>query len=173
MDNMAKILKSHNAKISKDEVKPSDVGCNCQSSRACPLDGNCQVSTVVYEANVKVDGEEPGHTYIGICDPLVKERIRNHYKSFNNRIYKTDSKLSEFICDLKDKGVTNYEIKWSILKYVSGYNSVTNKCSLCTMEKVLIAKFKDRDRLINKRLDLVSKCRHQNKHLLSNYTGID
>ena len=173
MDNMSQILKSHNANVSKDDSSSNSVACNCQKSRECPLNGNCQVSTVVYGTEVIINGEEPGHTYIGICEPMIKERIRNHYKAFNNREYETDSKLSEFIWDLKDKGISNYKIKWSILRRVSGYNSVTGKCSLCNMEKVLISQFKDRGKLINKRLDLVTKCRHQNKHLLCNYSGID
>ena len=172
MDNMAKILKSHNAKLTKDE-NARNTACNCQSSRVCPLNGNCQVDIVVYGAVVIINEETPGTKYIGICDPFIKERIRNHYKAFNNRQYEMDTELSKFIWQLQDNGINNYEIKWSILRHVSGYNSVTNSCSLCTMEKVLISQCKDKDRLINKRMDLVTKCRHQNKHLLCNYSGID
>ena len=39
--------------------------------------------------------------------------------------------------------------------------------------KVLICNFKDKERLINKRVDLVSKCRHENKFILLNYSGVD
>ena len=38
-----------------------------------------------------------------------------------------------------------------------GYNSVTKSCNLCLLEKVLICNHRDKDKLINKRLDLVSK----------------
>ena len=65
MDNMAKILKSHNAKITKDDDIISS-GCNCQRSRACPLNGNCKVSKVVYSAEVIVNDESPGSIYISV-----------------------------------------------------------------------------------------------------------
>ena len=39
--------------------------------------------------------------------------------------------------------------------------------------KSIICNFKDKERLINKRVDLVSKCRHENKFILLNYSGVD
>ena len=71
--------------------------------------------------------------------------------------------------DLKDKNITNYSIKQYIVKQTSGYNSVTNSCNLCLSEKLAICRFTGKNRLINKRMDLVSKCRHENKFILSNY----
>ena len=56
-----------------------------------------------------------------------------------------------------------------IVKQLSGYNSVTNSCILCLSEKLVICNFRDKDGLINKRMHLVSKCRHENKFILSNY----
>ena len=109
--------------------------------------------------------------YIGICEPLIKERIANHNKSFNNRQYEKDTCLSEHIWGLKDQG-RDYNIKWSVVKRVGAWNSVTGKCGLCTAEKVKINCFEQKEILINKRFDLVSKCRHQNKYLLSNYSGV-
>ena len=99
-----------------------------------------------------------------------KTRLSNHKKSFKNRIYETDTELSKYIWDLKDKNITNYCMKWSIAKQTSGgYKSVPNSCSLCLSEKRIICNFRDKNRLINKRMDLVSKCRHENKFILSNY----
>ena len=39
---------------------------------------------------------------------------------------KKDTGLSKYIWNLKDKNITNYSIKWSIVKQTSGYNSITN-----------------------------------------------
>ena len=69
----------------------------------------------------------------------------------------------------RQKNITNYGIKWSILKETSGYNSVTNSCNLCLSEKLVICNFRDKVCLINNRIDLVSKCRHANKFILRNY----
>ena len=71
--------------------------------------------------------------------------------------------------ELKIQKITNYSIKWSIVKQTSGYNSVTNSCNLCLSEKLVICNFRDKDHLINKRMDLVSKCQHENTFILSNY----
>ena len=39
---------------------------------------------------------------------------------------KKDTELSKYVWNLKDKNITNYSIKWSIVKQTSGYNSLTN-----------------------------------------------
>ena len=43
MSNMAKIIKSHNAKILEkgDTSSASDKQCNCRKEDLCPLDGAC------------------------------------------------------------------------------------------------------------------------------------
>ena len=174
MDNMGKIIKSHNAKVGRteDPIAP----CNCQRSRTCPLDGNCNVSNVVYQAEVTVNEQDPPKVYIGLCEPLIKERIRNHYKAFNDeqRRYVTDSALSEYIWELKDNGIRDYSIKWSILRRAPKYNKTRGLCSLCIAEKVMISQFKDKDRLLNIRLELATYCLHFSKHILSNYNpGVD
>ena len=56
-------------------------------------------------------------------------------------------------------------MKWSIIKQTSGYNSATNPCSFCLSEKLVICNSRDKDRLVNKRMDLVSKCQHKNKFI--------
>ena len=70
---------------------------------------------------------------------------------------------------LKRQNITNYSIKWSIVKQTSGYHSVTNSYNLCLSEELVICNFRDKSRLINKRMNLASKCRHKNKFILSNY----
>ena len=64
-------------------------------------------------------------------------------------------------------------MKWSILKKSSGYSIISKSYNLCLLEKLVICNFKEKDRLLNKRLDLVSKCRHENKYMLINYSEID
>ena len=106
--------------------------------------------------------------YIGISEPPIKVRIRNHSKAFNNRIYEKDSELSKYIWELKDNGQT-HSIKWSILKGTKGYNTISKSCNLCLTEKLLISTHRDKKKLLNKRTEFISKCRHENKYLLKNY----
>ena len=89
-------------------------------------------------------------------------RYSNHTKLFRNRNYETDTELSKYIWRLKDQNKT-FNIKWSIFKKSLGYNPASKSCNLCILEKLVICNFKEKDRLINKRLGIVSKCRHSVK----------
>ena len=86
---------------------------------------------------------------------------------YHNIRYRLETELSKFIWDLKSNNQT-YSIKWKVMKKTSGYNPISKLCSLCTAEKLEICKFKKKDKLLNKRNELISKCRHENKHLLAN-----
>ena len=92
--------------------------------------------------------------------------------SFRNRTCENDTKLSKHIWSLKDEN-KDFDIKWFILKKSSGYSIISKQCNLCLLGKLVICNFKEKDRLLNKRLDLVSKCRHENKYMLINHSGID
>ena len=212
MDNIEKIIKTHNKNI-LSKTTTNNHSCNCQRKDQCPLNGNCNVRNVIYAAHVTTlntannpRNPPPNHdptstrqtrtrrysehgppttnqntnsndvtanatlpaetTYIGAAEDF-KARYRNHIKSFNNIRYEKDTELSKLIWNLKLNN-QNYTIKWKILKYTSGYNKANKLCSLCTHEKLEIIKFKSKANLLNKRSELVSKCRHSNKFLLAN-----
>ena len=105
--------------------------------------------------------------YIG-CSENFKLRYANHKVSFSNEARKADTELSKYVWEIKQRGY-NYDIKWKILRKTSKYNKRTNTCNLCTTEKLEICNFKAKTSLLNKRNELVSKCRHANKHLLINF----
>ena len=105
--------------------------------------------------------------YIGASEKF-KERYRNHTKSFRHRQYETDSELSKYIWYLKNSNL-DFDIKWKIMQRTAGYNKSSKSCSLCLAEKFQICTYKQKNALLNKRNELVSKCRHQNKHLLKNF----
>ena len=169
MENMEKIIKKHNSNITKNNTNEKREHCNCRNKQDCPLEGSCQQNNIIYSAEVTHNGSDnPGDVYIGMSGPPFKERFANHRKSFNNRSYELDTELSKYIWDLKDKNISDYKIKWSVLRQTNGYNSATKKCSLCLSEKLFICDFKDMHRLINKKSELVSKCRHEGKYILKN-----
>ena len=166
---MDKIVKKHNRGITC-ENDPKERKCNCprNSRENCPLDGQCFTTNVVYNAQVCTDDGNQSKDYIGISKPPFKKRLAVHKKSFEDRGYNPCS-LSEHVWELKDKHIS-YKIKWTLLRKTAGYNSVTKSCSLCLTEKLLIAEYKDRNRLINKNNELVSKCKHQGDCLLAKYS---
>ena len=92
---------------------------------------------------------------------------------FKNRTHKNDTKLLKYIWNLKDQN-KDFDINWSIKKKKSsGYSVASKPCNLCLLEKLVICNFKKKGRLLNEVLDLVSKCRPENKYILMNYSGID
>ena len=169
MDNMQKVIKQHNAKVTRKE-KPIQRLCNCPNKDNCPLNNKC-LSTNVCSASVNYpdnQNRDVNKVYIGLTEPMWKLRYGVHKHTFSRRNTPNDTALSRFIWELKDQGINNYNIKWSILKRASGYNKISKTCGLCLMEKLLICEYPDKNKLINDRSELVSKCRHQYKHILKN-----
>ena len=166
--NIKSIINDHNNKIirvNENEEINNVRKCNCTKKDECPLNGKCLTKNIVYEATVT--SNEPTYKekkYIGISEPTFKKRYANHKKSFNINKYKNETELSKEVWRIKN---SNYipQIKWNILRVCPPYNQSSNKCSLCLNEKLLIALY-NKDNLLNKRNELVSKCRHVNKYTL-------
>lgn len=164
---MGSIISSNNKKLLN--VKPDtplQPLCNCSVTNRpdCPMEGKCQASDIVYQADVTAS-DDSVRKYIGLTEPTFKIRFGNHKKSFKNRAYETETMLSRYMWQLKDKGLT-YNIKWKILKYSKAYSPITQTCRLCFDEKMLILKHSSDPAFLNKRDELFNKCRHRLKHLL-------
>ena len=74
--------------------------------------------------------------------------------------------LSEVVWGIKDAGRTP-EVTWRILEETKAYIPQARRCALCLTEKLAIAEHEGRD-ILNKRSEIVAKCRHQFKYELSN-----
>ena len=169
VDNMESLIKQHNRKISRCESASEEPTCDCRNPENCPLDGRCGTTNVNYSAEVTHTngaGSQVSKTYIGLSEPAFKRRYTVHLHTFNNRGTPNDTSLSKYIWNLKDEGYTDFRIKWSIIKRARGYSKSSKTCGLCLSEKLLICEFPNKENLINDRSELVSKCRHFNKHLL-------
>ena len=97
-------------------------------------------------------------------EPMFKKRFANHKSSFANPVKKSETCLSKYIWKLKDRAVP-YEIKWSLHKQSFPYQCGTRKCDICLSEKLAILKG-DPQVLINKRSEIMNKCRHKLKYKL-------
>ena len=105
---------------------------------------------------------------------LVKQHLSldmQTIKKFNNIKYQTDTGLSnEYWNIVSAKKIPN--ISWEILEIHKSYNQSSKRCLLCFNEKLAIALHKD-DNILNKRSEVISKCRHGNKYMLANYDSKD
>ena len=166
LPNVASIIADHNRKML--ETPTTDDGCNCRVRAECPLNNNCQARSIVYEATI-ASGDER-RTYVGISDPPFKARYANHRTSFKHERYRNSTELSKYVWDLKEKE-QSYKLEWKIAERARPYNTITKRCNLCLAEKRRIIT-SNRDETINKRTELVSKCRHANKFSLANFTHV-
>lgn len=171
MENMATIIKSHNSKVSKSDT-PVTASCNCRRKPECPLEGNCQVTSVIYKCEVTAPAHQK-KVYIGLTEKSFKTRFNGHKQSLSNKKYKNSTSLSSYVWDLKEKSNVTPTLKWSTIKQVQSYTNNSRNCPLCLQEKFEILFYKDKSELLNKRSELIAKCRHTNKFLLANYKSKD
>ena len=98
-----------------------------------------------------------------------RQRFYKHRMTFNNEGYSTDTALSKYVWEIKKKLKIMPSLKWFIIKSVPAYSNI----SLCLQEKFEDLNYPNPNELLNKRSKLISKCRHVNKFLLSNYKSND
>lgn len=164
--NMSQKIKNHNINITSKRSNVSK-DCNCRDKGNCPVDGKCRIENVIYKCIVTCD-EKPRKVYIGLAMGEWKIRHRNHKKSFNHKKYANETSLSSYVWELKNNGITP-SLTWSIEKSIQPYSNITKRCSLCLHEKLAIITYNNESELLNKRTELISKCRHENSYLLKNY----
>lgn len=155
-------INGHNKKITSANKTSEEQGegCNCRKKENCPVDGKCQRKSVIYEATVK--STEGVKKYIGMAETTFKVRYTNHMMSLRNENYRNKTTLSNYIWDLKNNQVS-YDIDWRLIDRSSTYDGTNRRCSLCLLEKFYIL---NGENLLNKRTELISKCRHRNKYAI-------
>lgn len=165
MDNMKTIINRHNKKVldaANDDNTSTDEQCNCRNKEQCPLDRKCLTSSVIYNAQITTNNATKN--YIGLTEGTFKQRYSQHKLTFKHRKYTNSTELSKYIWQLRDKN-EEFNIKWTIINRTRPYNNITKRCDLCLTEKLMIIKGNN---LLNKRSELISKCRHENKFYLRN-----
>ena len=161
MSTMSSVTKQHYYKVLLT-TKNVDRLCNCRNKDNCPLDGKCLQTCIVYTADVITN--KSSHIYYGASDGEVKSRYNNHPNSFRHRHHEQDTQLSKHIWKVQDKGI-NFTVKWSVAGYASTYRCGSRRCDPCLTEKYVTARTSHKN-ILNKRTELVSKCRHRNKYIL-------
>ena len=100
-----------------------------------------------------------------------KQRYANYIKSFRHEKYQSDTELSHELWSIKDNNC-NPNIEWEILRKYQTYKPNTKRCSLCLNEKLEIARYNGHN-LLNKRSEVINKCRHRKKFALALYDSKD
>ena len=96
----------------------------------------------------------------------MKEKVLYIYqKSFNHKRYSHKTTLSSYACHLKETLDVTSNLKWSVSRCATPLSNVSKKCRLCLYGKLFIITYPRQHELLNKRLELFWKCRHDNKCL--------
>ena len=108
----------------------------------------------------------------------LRERYNHHHWSFTNERNNPfnppaerndklqNTSLSAHIWKLKSRRI-GYDIKWKIIKQAPVYSKKSGGCNLCLEEKTSIM-FANKKESLNKRTEIMQKCRHREDHLLKN-----
>ena len=169
MGNMGTKIKNHNNHVLNGNSEAVINKCNCRIKENCPLEGNCLEKSIVYQCTVStsINMVNKEMEYRGATEGEFKNRHYNHTSSFNNIRYKNNTELSKYVWRLKeDENV--FSMTWKKLDSAKAYNNSSKRCNLCLTEKLHILEA-DKQSLLNKRSELISKCRHENKYYLRTF----
>ena len=167
MPNMGSLISGHNKKILGATTGLEVKGCNCRpkDKANCPLEGKCQTNSLVYKSTVEAAGTTK--EYIGLTANTFKERFTGHKQSFNHQKFAHRTTLSSYLWELKNKDIP-FTQRWSIVSQAPAYSRKVRACHLCLMEKLQIS-LADPMTTLNKRNEIVAKCRHRDKMLLDKW----
>ena len=175
MPSVDRILKAKNQKLLEPDKKLKIEGCNCPERQTCPINKHCQTRSLIYRADLKYEVDRQGpqgvleinKVYFGNSMNTFKQRYAVHKSSFTHQRYKDSTGLSSFIWKLKDRNLP-YSLKFSVETLAPAYTKESKICFLCLAEKTSIL-FSDHFSSLNKRSELMGKCRHRLKWLLLNW----
>ena len=164
--NVKSIITGHNNKLLNPVETRNDNLCNCVGFQ-CPLNGECQKSDLVYSC--KVESANEIREYIGFTRNTFKIRWNAHNTDSRYISKRNNTTLANYVWSLKENNI-NYSQTWRIEMLSKSYCPELGQCGTCTNEKLLIMKTHKARQLMNKRTEILTKCRHRAQHLLSAVT---
>ena len=167
LPNFANMIKAHNNRILSEEKTLDQPRCNCRQKDACPLQKNCLDKELIYQCNLKKNNTSDGINYNGLTKNTFKSRFYKHRNSFKYESKTNSIKLPKHFWEMKRKCIEKATMYWSVIDHAKPYKNGSKRCDLCFTEKCHI--LTSTVNLVNKRSELVSKCRYENKFYLVNY----
>ena len=133
--------------------------CNCRAKASFPLKGKCGKKCIIYKATLTSYGSTMH--YLGSCEAEFKARFYNQNQSFIYQRKSNATELSKAFWLEKTYGKIP-QITWEIVTPTTPNQSGARACMLCITEKYAILQTCPVTPL-NKRTELMGKCRHTNK----------
>ena len=170
MPNIKSIINSHNRKILHPPVNSQSRTCNCIKKTDCSLQEKWQSENTLYQVDISSENFQT-KIYYGISEKNLRTRYSNHKKLFNHEKHKNGKQLSNELWKIKASKEESLLV-WKGLGQHQPYNVNTKRCLLYLNEKLQIAVFRGNN-MLNKRTEVISKCRQENKYALASYDSMN
>ena len=121
--------------------------------------------SIVYKASITAQNI-PSRHYFGLCKAEFKAQFYSHGSSLKDQRKMNATELSKAVWDYKNRGIEPL-ISWFIICKAAAFKSGAKRCDLCLTEILAILQA-DQRTLLNKRSELISKCKHRTKFKLKN-----
>ena len=168
LPNVRHRISAHNKDLlSHKPESDNNKDCNCRATAICPVDGKCMTESVVYQAVVQRADNNHQESYVGLTANKFKTRYNAHKSSFRHERYRHATTLSQYVWFLKENDIA-HAISWKILQQARPYTPATKTCNLCNLEKFFFIIYKQSMASLNSKSELLGKCRHRSRFLLSN-----
>ena len=168
MRNFKSHITSSNQKKLKPKVACPELECKCTNvNMQCPVDGQCMVSNVVYQAEIK--SRYNTKLYIGMTSRPFITRWKEHRGNLRHQ-HQKGTKLSNYVWKQKENGtnIKTEDILWSLKAKSVPYRAGARFCDTCLSEKTHIALAPPRE-ILNSRKEIISKCPHKRDFKLKFY----
>ena len=164
--NMKSIITGQNSKLTKPQATQNQTQnnlCNCVGFE-CPVNGECQKSELIYSC--KVESQAGSREYIGATKNTFKIRWNAHNSDARYISNRHNTSLANYIWTLKETNQV-FTKEWKIELSAKSYCPEMKYCNTCSTEKYWIMKHHKLRKLTNRRTEILAKCRHRAKFLLS------
>ena len=118
---MSSIIPSHSKRLLRPMT--TEHCCNCGTRENCSLQNQCRTPNLVYQVDVKSNANKGMKVYFGLAEASFKAWFANQNKDFNHEQYKKSTKLSKYICSLKEDQIMS-RIIWLIVEKVYGRTKI-------------------------------------------------
>ena len=118
----------------------------------------------ISRAGVTNEANNDQKFYFGLAETTFKERYNNHKQDVKYIKLQYNTELTKYIWKLKNNSI-QYNIHWKVVDKVYG-NANLRMCKLCLTEKPWIVNHINDNNMLNKKSELINKCRHLKKFLL-------
>ena len=99
-ENIYTFMQRHNAKIKSQENNATSTF-NCWKKDVCPLNGECQTTSVIYKCTVIRTRGSDKKLYIGLTEKEFKTSLWK--QSMNNKKYRNNTSLFWHVLKIKEK----------------------------------------------------------------------